>query len=1036
MSGEALKSALSGLSPAALGRFVAEHVQAISQLAQEKTIEAHRLFVLGAALRPLRGAQALSTASLVRLAVLNDCLCATSAALIPDAHQQARLKVAYPTLWMAARFYAKLLSPYRSFEDLKPNHALRFLRAHQHDHGLFGGCNAKTRWLGLTICARLAALSEETAWARYERMIARLMDTLVTSAELSERSAQTRAALKAMLSERRAEPQPAPSAQPVWTQAFHFSEGPEVFSSITHASELARADPMDAPSLHAEGRALFETMLDHLRSTEPDHGRWLVVLGASGAGKTHLLRAFRTHLHQQQAGYGCYIQLSAPTERCTRMILHRTLDSLLLPYQESGERSRRSGLARLSDTLVERSSSISQEDLQRLRQGARSGAATQALIAQLTDNLMQSPQLEGIDIDVLRALLALQHPQPGLRARVLKWFRGEALEAEDRARLGGVTSKTYEGAPLFLLEQLGKLMWRLSRGALVFLLDQAEDAIASEPHRTRTLEVLRHLCEHIPSSILVFACETETFEQQQFGASLQARVMHRVFRLQETLDRAECEALIAARLQHLHASLGIRTPPPEPCYPLTPSQLQSIASQSPRAVLERCAALQRAEPREAPEPAPQLDFPDTTESADLGEALGAQIDQLLRAADDPQLPDLPDLPAPPAEASQTTPDEPSTDDLEDAREVTAPLPISPKLMLGEAEDGPSEMSANELLGNLSIVGGARCGKSTAAASLVEQVLAQGAAVVWIDRRGDLATNPAQPPDRAPIEIYTPGAAEGRPMTFSLLPALAAVKAEEQLDDTASALGALLELRDTQRDRARLELLQTAVSRAHSEGTWSLDAIIAQCEADEGLAAHLGALSDHPLISEPPSPGPLDTMTAPSLTVIATRFLRGNHQLEFLLIRLLIDLVRWTSAQPGSGLKALLVLEEADLWLPAYRKPTSQDALTRTMQGASALGIGTVLIPQSLGGMSFEHREMSKLWLLGRITQESTRTRLGSLLKLEPERLQALESLDSGEFYRMEEERWSLIRTIPGALEPKPVSEESLLSYAQDQTTKG
>ena len=72
----------------------------------------------------------------------------------------------------------------------------------------------------------------------------------------------------------------------------------EVFHSVEHRHEIWKDDPFDVESVHHEARDVFQNLLS--RATTPQglpSGRVLLLLGDSGAGKTHLVRAFRRDTH-------------------------------------------------------------------------------------------------------------------------------------------------------------------------------------------------------------------------------------------------------------------------------------------------------------------------------------------------------------------------------------------------------------------------------------------------------------------------------------------------------------------------------------------------------------------------------------------------------------------------------------------------------------------------------------------------------------------------------------------------------------------
>ena len=74
--------------------------------------------------------------------------------------------------------------------------------------------------------------------------------------------------------------------------------------------------PFDVESIHRE-RAQDVRANWSIACCEPaalPTGRILLLLGDSGSGKTHLMRAFRNQVHSSRRGYCGYMQMTAFTE--------------------------------------------------------------------------------------------------------------------------------------------------------------------------------------------------------------------------------------------------------------------------------------------------------------------------------------------------------------------------------------------------------------------------------------------------------------------------------------------------------------------------------------------------------------------------------------------------------------------------------------------------------------------------------------------------------------------------------------------------
>src|SRR5262249_4431989 len=117
------------------------------------------------------------------------------------------------------------------------------------------------------------------------------------------------------------------------------------FSSVAHGSQIHERDPFDVESIHADAREVFHRQV--VRATTPEqhqygHGRTLLVLGDSGSGKTHLLRALRHQVHSQRLGYVGYMQMTSEVGDYARYVLRNLIDSLERPYDARSRRPRTS----------------------------------------------------------------------------------------------------------------------------------------------------------------------------------------------------------------------------------------------------------------------------------------------------------------------------------------------------------------------------------------------------------------------------------------------------------------------------------------------------------------------------------------------------------------------------------------------------------------------------------------------------------------------------------------------------------------------
>ena len=195
---------------------------------------------------------------------------------------------------------------------------------------------------------------------------------------------------------------------------------------FAYANDIWKHDPFDVESIHRNAREKFQRIVG--RVLEPSglaSGRILLLLGESGCGKTHLMRAFRNQVHSRSSGYCGYLQMTAFTGQYGRYVLNNLIDSLDKPYDES--RSETTGLMRLSNALAESCRDVPRDRTRPTpRAGTRPGGIDQ-LVGELADSIILDDRFSTIDVYLVQALLYLQRNDPPIKARVLKYLRCEDL---------------------------------------------------------------------------------------------------------------------------------------------------------------------------------------------------------------------------------------------------------------------------------------------------------------------------------------------------------------------------------------------------------------------------------------------------------------------------------------------------------------------------------------------------------------------------------------------------------------------------------
>ncbi|MFY0562410.1 helicase HerA-like domain-containing protein [Archangium lansingense] len=342
-------------------------------------------------------------------------------------------------------------------------------------------------------------------------------------------------------------------------------------------------------TVHQEARATFERLL--LRATTPpgvDSGRILLLLGDSGCGKTHLLRAFRAMAHERSLGFVGYMQMTTSTSNYGRYVLSNLIDSLDQPYQEPAET--RSGLQKLSDALLSECGQVAAM----LADPEADAEEVPKLVEFAADDLQKQPRFKKQDLDLLRALLFLQRDDTRIRSRVLKYLRCEDLSESDRKVLGGLVPRTYDNHPQEMVEHLGRLAAALNH-SLVLCVDQLEgfdlDAANAQAFR-RAMHMLCDFAERAPSSVIVISC-LHTFWtglRGQLTQSLLDRIERDpdLIKLENLRTAEEARLITERRLEHLYSIEDAPFDPAEPTYPFPHEGFEQLSGKSTRDVLDAC----------------------------------------------------------------------------------------------------------------------------------------------------------------------------------------------------------------------------------------------------------------------------------------------------------------------------------------------------------------------------------------------------------------------------------------------------------------
>ncbi|MBN9687554.1 MULTISPECIES: ATP-binding protein [unclassified Corallococcus] len=407
------------------------------------------------------------------------------------------------------------------------------------------------------------------------------------------------------------------------------------------------------------------------------------------------------------------------------------------------------------------------------------------------------------------------------------------------------------------------------------------------------------------------------------------------------------------------------------------------------------------------------------------------------------------------------------------------------LRLGESEGiftRPVFVQTEELTKHSAFLGGSGSGKTTLALNLIEQLLLQGIPALLVDRKGDLAAfardeaweeelnDPAMEErrrllkERVDVALYTPGRTDGRALAIPVVPrgleSLPPEEREQSVQQAADAIASMLEYRNSARDRAAkallaqalrllverpigqeltLDLLQKFIASEDVtlvQETSGIDLKVfpklAQDLATLRLNARnlLASQGEKLNMEELLGLGSAKVPGKTRLSIISTKFLGGTQGALFWVSQLLVEANRWASQHPSSKLQAILMFDEADMYLPAVGIPATKQPMENLLKRARSAGIGVMLATQSPGDLDYKCRENVRSWFIGRVREDRALGKLRPMFsdaRVDP--ATRLPAQKTGQFHVLRDGQVEQLKADRNIVKADQLSEDEILQLA-------
>jgi DNA helicase HerA-like ATPase len=393
--------------------------------------------------------------------------------------------------------------------------------------------------------------------------------------------------------------------------------------------------------------------------------------------------------------------------------------------------------------------------------------------------------------------------------------------------------------------------------------------------------------------------------------------------------------------------------------------------------------------------------------------------------------------------------------------------------------GPVILDRSELTRHAAFLGGSGSGKTTVALNIVEQLLLRGVPAILIDRKGDLCGYARELEtseeslqarrqslvERVEVALYTPGNPNGRPLSIAIVPAglgaLPAFDREQVSRYAASALGGMMNYKAGGGDPSRLAILANALnllSQFEPDAPVTVGELIRFIdEADPSLVNAVGKL-DTKLFAKLVQDletlrltrgellnaegerldaeallglGPHATPGRTRLSIVSTKFLGGNQDVRFWVSQLLMEMSRWASRSPSSALQAVLMFDEADLYLPAQSNPPTKEPMENLLKRARSAGLGLMLATQSPGDFDYKCRDTIRTWFVGKIKEQTSLAKMKPMLSdCRVDIAARLPGQAPGEFHLLRDGLVSSLKASLCAVAPQQVPEDEILVLAR------
>jgi DNA helicase HerA-like ATPase len=368
------------------------------------------------------------------------------------------------------------------------------------------------------------------------------------------------------------------------------------FDGTMHIRSVWRDSLFDVDSLHEKERQQIIREVDRLKASEETNSPLgIVLVGAAGTGKTHLLNAMRKYAFSQQVGF-VLVDMTGVKD-FEKSVLQGYVSSLQVEADGIPQ------FERLLERLLEISSSpMTPSQLSPAPIPILTQVVQNILAALVRKDRQRTIQFQ----DVIRSLLLL-NSSTNLEAQSIgyKWLCGDEVDEAEKSDYGFFRTSMDSAS---LIEGLS---WLMSlRGASIVAIEQLDpfvaqyrlvaksnpDALSEEQHTLQTgarpisasiSNGLLSLRDKTTKTLTLVSCLETTWNilQVEILGSVKDR-FHDLKPLSSVLQTNIAKQIVERRLQEAYRKTEFS--PAYPTWPFSDRFFESAVRQLPRAILRRC----------------------------------------------------------------------------------------------------------------------------------------------------------------------------------------------------------------------------------------------------------------------------------------------------------------------------------------------------------------------------------------------------------------------------------------------------------------